>query len=94
MDQWKPINYEGSIYYDPREELLARAERARRGNDTYVAIPVKLAIACGNTRECGARTMLTGDEDGPFSKPIEIQCINPRDHDHMHYNGYTNWDDK
>ena len=91
MDKWKPINYEGVIYRDPREELLARAARAKQGNDTYVAIPIKLAIACGNIRECGVRTTISRDEDGPFSKPIEIQCSKPRGHEHAHYNGYTNW---
>lgn len=92
MEKWKPINYEGAIYYDPRQELLARARRAERANDTYVAVPVMLAIACGNLRECGAKHTVTGDEDGPLPTPIEIQCRKPEGHDHRsHYNGYILW---
>lgn len=92
MDKWIPINYGGSIYYDPREELLARVRRAEEGHDTYVAIPIALAKACGNIRECTATTTLTRDEDGPLSKPIQIHCRKPENHIGKHYNGYCVWD--
>lgn len=76
---------------DPRDELRARAKRAERGNDSYVAIPVELAIVCANLRECGATTDLTGDEDGPLSEPLTIQCRKPANHDYDHYNGSISW---
>src|SRR5688500_8833246 len=93
-EKWKPINYGGSIYSDPRDELRARARRAQDGNDSYVAIPGKLAIACSELRECNARTILTGDEDGPLNPPLEIKCRKPEGHPHMHYNGYVNWENR
>lgn len=92
MKKWTPGNYEGSIFYDPRAELLARTRRAIKGNDTYVAIPVELAIACGELRECGARTILKGDEEGPFKTPIEIQCRRIQNHrEEYHFNGAVTW---
>lgn len=90
MDDWKPINYEGVWYTDPRDELMARTMRAMRGNDTYVAVPVKLAIACGKLRECGSTTILSSDEDGPI-EPLTIICRRIQNHDGEHYNGYVNW---
>jgi len=92
-DEWKPINYKGHWNYDPRGELLLRAQVAQENNDDYVAIPVKLAIACGKLRECGATTILTGDEDGPLSTPLQIQCRKPEKHSGKHYNGYCEWDE-
>lgn len=91
---WRPINYEGSIHYDPRHELAARANRARRAGDDYVAVPLALAMACAELRECGARYWMTHDEDGPLSTPQEIQCRKPDGHDYDHFNGYLNWSDE
>ena len=88
---WKPINFRGAIYYDPRQELGARANLARGVGDTYVAVPLALAMACAELRECGARYLLTHDEDGPLPKPREIQCRKPVGHDHNHFNGYLTW---
>lgn len=92
MDKWKPINYRGQWNYDPRGELRLRAQTARDNNDDYVAIPVKLAIACAELRECHAMTTLTGDEDGPLKEPIIIFCRKPENHSGSHYNGYCNWE--
>jgi len=90
---WRPINCEGSIYYDPRQELAARADRARRGGDSYVAVPVALAAACAQLRECGARFVMTHDENGLLPAPQEIQCRKPEGHDYDHFNGYLTWSD-
>lgn len=91
---WKPINFRGSIAYDPRQELAARADVARQLGDTYVAVPLALAAACAEIRECGVRFWLTSDEDGPLSEPQEIQCRKPDGHDYDHYNGYCSWSDE
>lgn len=92
-DKWKPINWRGNWNYDPRGELRDRAEVARRNNDDYVAIPVKLALACAELSECGARYLLTADEDGLLREPIWIQCRRPSGHDsnQLHFNGYMSW---
>lgn len=90
MQRWKPINYEGTIYYDPRQELKARARRAELGHDTYVAVPIELAIACANLRECDATTVIHGDEDGPMP-PALIRCSKPELHNFDHSNGYISW---
>lgn len=95
-EKWKPINFCGSWHHDPRDELRHRARLAERQNDSYVAIPVKLALAVASLRECSATTVLTGDEDGPLDPPIQIKCRLPEGHAptiRMHYNGYTNWND-
>lgn len=91
MDQWQPKNYRGSWYTDPRDELRARAKQARQLGDTYAAVPVALALACADLHECDATTIATQDEDGPLPTPLQIFCRLPRDHQHMHYNGYTHW---
>lgn len=92
MQHWKPCNYEGVTYYDPRNELKARARRAELGHDTYVAVPIELAIACANLRECDATTVLTGDEDGPLNPPVTIRCSKPEMHLFTHSNGYVSWE--
>jgi hypothetical protein len=86
---WKPIMYEGSLHVDPRSELKARAKRAELGNDTYVAIPVDLAYACAELRECGARLVVI--ENGPTSESTLVVCRLPLDHKYEHYNGYIHW---
>ncbi len=88
---WKPINFRGTCHYDPRDELRARAAEARDRHDEWVAIPIALAAACVDLRECGARTLLRADEDGPLSEPVEIQCRKPSGHDYDHFNGYCTW---
>lgn len=96
MNTWKPINYRGTIYYDPREELRARARHGAQDNATYVLVPMQLALACAELHECDATTIATHDEDGPLPEPLRIFCRLPRDH-HLtgqikHYNGYTHWE--
>lgn len=91
MDKWMPINYRGSWHHDPRDELRHRAQVARDSHDSWVAIPVALAIAVAELRECSATTVITGDEDGPFSSPIEVKCRLPKDHQHMHTTGTLSW---
>jgi hypothetical protein len=89
MEEWKPINFRGGWNHDPRGELLARARAAQKQNDTWVAIPVKLAIACGQLRECGDTTTLKVDY---AHEPITLHCTKPKDHsDNMHFNGSISW---
>lgn len=88
---WQPINYRGVIHYDPRDELRARAEAACDDGTGCVMVPRALALACAELRECGARTVLHADEDGPLPTPQEIQCRKPEGHEHDHYNGYCHW---
>lgn len=91
--KWKPTNYGGDIYYDPREELAARVRRAESGNDTYVAVPIELAKACATLRECKETTVIAGDEDGPLPEPVAIVCRRPQNHvGQKHYNGYMEWE--
>lgn len=73
--------------------MKARADTARDLGDTYVAVPIALAAACAELRECGARFVMTHDEDGPLPTWQEIQCRKPENHDHDHYNGYLAWSD-
>jgi len=87
---WKPINFNGKIADDPRGEVAARARRAESQGDSMVAIPLSLAFALADLRECVASTMLDNDEDGPIP-PMTIYCHKPEGHEHMHYNGYTHW---
>lgn len=96
MEKWKPINWRGKWNYDPRGELRDRAEIARQNYDDYVAIPVKLALACADFRECGARMLLTHDEDGPLKEPQWITCRRPEGHELnvMHFNGYMSWENR
>ena len=91
IDKWEPINWRGNWNYDPRGELRDRAEVARRNNDDWVAIPVKLALACAELRECKATTIMTGDEDGPLPEPLTIVCRKLDKHSGMHNNGYMSW---
>lgn len=71
-----------------------RANVARDIGDTYVAVPIALAAACAELRECGARYVMTHDEDGPLPQPQEIQCRKPEGHNHDHFNGYLTWSDE
>lgn len=96
MKKWNPINFHGSWHYDPREEIRHRARIASDQGDSYVSIPIELAMACADLHECDAMTITTGDEDGPLPEPLTIYCRLPRDH-HLtgqiqHYNGYTHWE--
>jgi len=88
---WKSNNFLGTWSYDPRDELRARALRAQEAHDTMVAIPLNLAFACANLRECDATTILSHDEDGPLP-PIVIRCKKTQGHDYQHHNGYCGWD--
>lgn len=92
MKKWQPINFKGDWNSDPRGELKRRIEHARLANDAYVAIPVELATALSELRECDATTILSGDEDGPMD-PIVVRCKHPKDHQHSHSNGYVSWSD-
>lgn len=53
-------------------------------------------LPCGPLRalgpRCGATTWLTGDEDGPLPRPIEIFCKQEAGHLYGHFNGYVYWD--
>lgn len=95
MDKWQPINWRGTWNHDPRDELRDRARVAQANYDEYVAIPVKLAYAVANLRECGRMTTLTHDEDGPLTVPIKTSCRLPEGHQEqgipMHFNGAVNW---
>lgn len=90
MEKWHPINYEGSIYDDPRMELLARARRAQRGGDPYVAIPVNLALACAELRECRATTTMKVSYEPGI---ITLVCRLPENHTPGHFNGTIHWED-
>ena len=90
MAPWKPLNYEGTIYYDPRDEVGARASNAARCGDGALAISVSLARALADLRECDSTTVLTGDEDGPLP-PMTVRCRKPVAHDGMHFNGSASW---
>lgn len=95
MEKWKPINWRGAWNHDPRDELRDRARVAQRNNDSYVAVPVALALAVADLQECGARTTITGDEDGPLKTPIMVFCRRLKGHEDkgipMHFNGAVNW---
>lgn len=86
---WKPRNLGGTIYYDPKKELEYWADRA--GHEPMVAVPVATLRAAAAFRECGSRTTITSDEDGPLSIPLEIQCRRQENHEENHYNGYCSW---
>lgn len=91
---WKPRNLGGRFYDDPRLELLFWADRADNAGrcEPMVAVPVATLRAAAAVRECGARSMLHGDEDGPISPPVEIQCRLVTDHALRHFNGYVSWE--
>lgn len=89
---WKPINFLGSVYYDPRQEIRARTIRAKEVGDSMVAIPIPLAEALAYLHECDATVVSTGDEDGPMP-PTTQRCRRPTGHEHHHFNGYMGWDD-
>ncbi len=91
MKIWKPINYNGSIYYDPRQELAARMATALENHDEYAAIPCTLIQAVVYLVECSATTILTGDEDGPLDPSVQVKCRKPANHSHDHDNGYISW---
>lgn len=91
MDKWKPNNYMGYWSYDPRDELKHRLHRAEQAYDKFVAIPMLLAHALAELRECDATTVTRGDEDGPM-EPLTIRCRRIKDHQHKHSNGYVSWD--
>lgn len=97
---WVPRNLGGSIYYDPQKEL---DYWANQGNgQPMVAVPVSTLRAAARRVECSARTVVTSDEDGELSEPIEIVCRLPSGHGTMlsgtplnqHFNGYTHWDNE
>lgn len=91
---WKPRNLGGRFYTDPREELLYWANRADNSgrSDPMVAVPVATLRAAAELRECGARSILRSDEDGPVVPPLEIQCRRATNHQPKHFNGYVSWD--
>ncbi len=86
---WKPKNLGGTFYPSAKEELKYWASRA--GNDPMVSVPVSTLRAAVDFRECGERTTLFFDEDGPLSNPLEIQCREQEGHKNNHYNGYCSW---
>lgn len=93
MKMWKPINFKGALNYDPRGELADRIKHAEQANDSYVAVPLELAQALADLRECHSSTTLTGDEDGPLPQPLAIFCSKVRDHRGSHSNGYCSWEE-
>jgi len=92
MENWKPRNYLGGWYFDPREELRARAQNAADQHETHFTISVELATAVFNLRECGETTISTHDEDGPLPNPLVLKCRKPENHTHRHSNGHTTWE--
>lgn len=91
MGPWKPINYQGSIYDDPRDELRARVNHARKEGEQHFTISVELAIACADIRLCHDTRTFLADEDGPLPKPAKVYCTKQENHLHQHSNGYYNW---
>jgi len=87
---WKPSNYGGRIYYDPREELSYWADSVPQGQ-TMVAVPIATLRAAAAVRECRATTVSYGDEDGPM-EPCTLYCRKPEGHRYSHSNGYASWD--
>lgn len=90
MEKWKPINWRGTWSHDPRDELRRRAQVARANYDDYVAIPVKLAMAVADLRECGATTDLKVDYK---DEPLQLRCRQPEGHYPVtrHFNGSITW---
>ena len=88
-EKWKPVNYHGTIAYDPRDEVKARAKSVEP-EDVYVAIPVALAYALADLHECDSTATLTCDEDGPMP-PMTVRCKKIREHLYNHSNGYAEW---
>lgn len=95
VNKWKPINFRGTWNHDPRGEVRDRAAYAEKANDSYVAIPIELAIALAELRECKATTVIDWDENGKFD-PITVHCRRQEGHYPQidHFNGYINWKDK
>jgi len=85
---WKPKNLDGSIYYDPREEL---SYWARSTTFPMVAVPVETLLAAAELRECRSQTVSYSDEDGPMP-PMTLHCRKPDGHQGPHYNGYATWE--
>lgn len=88
MKKWKPNVFRGAYHEDPRKEVGARAKYAMKAGDTYVAIPIELAIAIDEHRECAVTKIINH-----VGKPAEIYiCRKPAGHLYPHYNGYLNWE--
>lgn len=93
MKKWAPKNYKGSWHYDPRDELRHRARVAAETNDKWLAIPIELAIAVADLRECSATTIVKGDENGPYKQPITVRCRKAADHHTpLHSTGSLTWE--
>lgn len=88
---WKPINFRGSMNYDPRGELKERIKHAREASsESYVAIPMELAVALSELRECGTTLVSVY----PNGKQVTYICRKPEGHTYTprHYNGYLSWE--
>ena len=97
MKKWKPINFRGAYHEDPRKEVGARAKYAAAAGDTYVAIPIELAMAVNDHRECAVTRIIiqSGDQSLKIATTPEIYiCRKPEGHLYPHYNGYLNWEQK
>jgi len=88
---WKPINYLGTVHYDPRGEMKARTRNARDRGDTMVAVPLALADALAQLTECDSTTEIASEQDGPLTRQI-VRCHKLSGHDWVHRNGYTTWE--
>jgi hypothetical protein len=76
---------------DPREELGVRVRLAdSRRRDTMVMIPLALAKALSDLRECDDIRTFTGSQKAPLTSLV-LRCKRPFDHTGMHSNGFTIW---
>lgn len=93
MKSWKPANIGGSIHEDPRAELDERISLVEEHlDDAFIAIPLDLARALVSLHECDSTRVITGDEDGPLAKPIDVRCRKPASHRYQHSSGGVSWD--